>query len=174
MHQITICTIIYLLLGYFGSYVQKSFCVSNAMKEDLREKFGTNAVTLYDKPKESWGPISTEESHNLFTRLGEIYPEFLGSTFTEKKCKTAFTEFDDGKYFWIQQRPAILISSTSWTEDEDFGILLESLIEYDSAVNLEECPNLPKLLCVITGKGPQKEYYRNRISQQVKEIPYTV
>ena len=57
------------------------------MKEDLREKFGTNAVTLYDKPKESWGPISTEESHNLFARLGEIYPEFLGSTFTEKKCR---------------------------------------------------------------------------------------
>ena len=146
------------------------------MKKDLGERFGVIAQILYDKPKESFGPISTEESHKLFLKLGKKYREFLKDSFvSEPTSVSAFTEVtSDGNCDWIHGRPAILISSTSWTKDEDFGILLEALVQYDKATIDEEILMLPKLLCVITGKGPQKEYYCTRISQQVKSVINTV
>lgn len=40
---------------------------------------------------------------------------------------TAFTRTSESGVEYIPDRPAILVSSTSWTEDEDFGILLTAL-----------------------------------------------
>ncbi|CAH8273452.1 unnamed protein product [Arabidopsis lyrata] len=48
-------------------------------------------------------------------------------------------------------RPALVLSSTSWTPDENFGILLEAAHLY------------PNLLFIITGKGPEKEMYEENI-----------
>lgn len=59
-----------------------------------------------------------------------------------------------------EDRPLIMVSSTSWTPDEDFSILLDALNNYDEYSQTE----LPKLLVVITGKGPQKEFYLEKIS----------
>ena len=56
----------------------------------------------------------------------------------------------------------VIVSSTSWTEDEDFGVLLSALVHYEAAK--EARPELPELLVVITGKGPQKQYYLEKIS----------
>jgi hypothetical protein len=39
----------------------------------------------------------------------------------------------------LPDRPALLISSTSWTPDEDFGVLLEAVRLYDLQV-LMRCP----------------------------------
>jgi beta-1,4-mannosyltransferase len=55
----------------------------------------------------------------------------------------------------------LLVSSTSWTADEDFSILLDALSAYSAQATSKT--HLPKLLAIITGKGPQKEYYLDKI-----------
>ena len=138
------------------------------MKKDLLEQFGAIANTLYDKPNERFGPISTEESHKLFQKLAAKYVEFSERGTATRNCdRTAFTNRNGDFYSWNNNRPALLISSTSWTEDEDFGILLSALTEYDTVASETVGDDLPNLVCVITGKGPQKAHYCSLISKQV-------
>ncbi|KFQ18399.1 Chitobiosyldiphosphodolichol beta-mannosyltransferase, partial [Merops nubicus] len=76
---------------------------------------------------------------------------------------TAFTARDEtGQVSSSRGRPALLISSTSWTEDEDFSVLLKALEGYEQYIN--EGAELPSLVCVITGKGPLKDYYSQLIN----------
>ena len=56
-----------------------------------------------------------------------------------------------------------MVSSTSWTPDEDFGILLEAAMIYDKMTH--NLSSYPRLLFVITGKGPLKEAYREKMSK---------
>jgi beta-1,4-mannosyltransferase len=68
-------------------------------------------------------------------------------------------------------RPALLVSSTSWTPDEDFGILLEALGLYETRareVNRGTGDGkfvLPKVLMVVTGKGPLKAKYMKEVEE---------
>lgn len=57
----------------------------------------------------------------------------------------------------------MIISSTSWTADEDFGILLAALEKLDRETSTLPETEFPNLLVVVTGKGPQKEMYLQRI-----------
>ena len=57
-----------------------------------------------------------------------------------------------------------MVSSTSWTADEDFSILLDALCEYERAARVPES-QLPHVLAVITGKGPEKEMYMSRVER---------
>lgn len=61
-------------------------------------------------------------------------------------------------------RPALFVSSTSWTPDEDFSILLKALDMYNE--DAKKDLSLPFLVCAITGKGPQKAHYIEEISQR--------
>ena len=66
-------------------------------------------------------------------------------------------------------RTALIVSSASWTPDEDFGMLLDALKEYEHRARAsegrreEEC--LPKVLAIVTGKGPLKEKYMREVQQ---------
>jgi beta-1,4-mannosyltransferase len=55
-----------------------------------------------------------------------------------------------------------LVSSTSWTPDEDFNLLLSALCSYGSSASSPQ--NLPPILAIITGKGPQKQMYLDQIA----------
>lgn len=58
-------------------------------------------------------------------------------------------------------RPVILVSSTSWTIDEDFSILLDALALYDENYTSP----YPKIILIITGKGPLNSYYAGKIKE---------
>ena len=64
-----------------------------------------------------------------------------------------------------ENRPAVIISSTSWTPDEDFSILLNALVMLDKKTSDLSVAEFPNLLVIVTGKGPQKEMYLERIRQ---------
>ena len=82
----------------------------------------------------------------IATAMSEIYPKVLMPSLRT-------------------DRPALLVSSTSWTPDEDFSTLLEALGLYEKyAMQLATSPStcherLPKLLVIVTGKGPLQEKY---------------
>ncbi len=58
---------------------------------------------------------------------------------------------------------ALLVSSTSWTEDEDFSILLKALVLYEDTKRIRT--ELPRIRLLITGKGPLKAFYEAKIER---------
>ncbi|GLD48865.1 chitobiosyldiphosphodolichol beta-mannosyltransferase [Lates japonicus] len=148
----------------FGPLATHNLCVTNAMKDDLQKNWGIKATTLYDRPASIFRETPLKLQHELFMRLANTYPQFQhgGSEEVEVE-KTIFSVRDltDNSVTLRAERPALLLSSTSWTEDEDFSILLKALQEYEGFI--KEGASLPSLVCAITGKGPQKEHYRKLI-----------
>jgi len=156
--------------------------VTEAMEVWLGENFnvhGEQVRVLYDKPPLMFQPTSIEEQHELFRRLDLVEKQFV---FTGEKHlvfhhdniedileETVFTQCirkSDGKTSirLRKDRPALLVSSTSWTPDEDFSILLEALKELDKIIKAKSDDGkkdtiFPKVLVIVTGKGPQKSYY---------------
>lgn len=157
----------------FGQLSDSNFCVTNAMKDDLQEKWNIKAITLYDKPNAFFKETSLKDQHRLYLKLSEDYPPFKARIDPEEReiQKSAFTELDTktGRVKHCAGRPALLISSTSWTEDEDFSILLKALEDYEQFIR--DGAKLPSLVCAITGKGPLKDHYAHLIKQmQFKHV----
>ena len=59
----------------------------------------------------------------------------------------------------IDSTKPMIVTSTSWTKDEDFGMLYDALKIYD------DLDNAIPMTMVITGKGPEKEFYQRRIKK---------
>ncbi|XP_036876763.1 chitobiosyldiphosphodolichol beta-mannosyltransferase isoform X3 [Manis javanica] len=151
-----------------GRLSHLNLCVTNAMREDLAENWGIRAVTVYDKPASFFKETPLDLQHQLFVKLGRTYSAFRARSepLDPASERSAFTEQDarSGTVTHLGGRPALLVSSTSWTEDEDFSILLAALEKFEQLILDGE--NLPSLVCVITGKGPLKEYYSRLIDQK--------
>uniref|UniRef100_A0AAY4CST2 Chitobiosyldiphosphodolichol beta-mannosyltransferase n=1 Tax=Denticeps clupeoides TaxID=299321 RepID=A0AAY4CST2_9TELE len=149
----------------FGRSSHSNLCVTNAMKEDLQRNWKIKATTLYDRPPSLFKETPVQFQHDLFMRMAKLYLPFQSSMEPtgDHVELTAFTEHNttSGVVQSLPGRPVLLLSSTSWTEDEDFSILLKAL---EGFLNAGE--NLPSLVCVITGKGPQKEYYKKLINSR--------
>ncbi|XP_077762648.1 chitobiosyldiphosphodolichol beta-mannosyltransferase isoform X4 [Canis aureus] len=138
-----------------GRLSHLNLCVTNSMREDLAENWSIKAVTVYDKPASFFKETPLDLQHQLFMKLGCTYPAFKArleplDLATER---SAFTERDaqSGVVTHLRGRPALLISSTSWTEDEDFSILLAALEKFEQLILDGE--SLPSLVCVITGSA---------------------
>jgi beta-1,4-mannosyltransferase len=176
---------------HFGRMADGAFCVTKAMKHELDQKWGINATVLYDQSPEFFHPASLTEKHELFSRLGNSICSAMGNDDcisvekeVEDRNTTVFTSWVDGEIFLKPNRPALVVSSTSWTPDEDFSILLEAALMYDRrvAATLGEDDSMdegklwidikngkqfvyPRLLFIITGKGPDRMKYEEQIKR---------
>ncbi|KAF2927231.1 UDP-glycosyltransferase TURAN isoform X2 [Oryza sativa Japonica Group] len=176
---------------HFGRMADGAFCVTKAMKHELDKKWGINATVLYDQSPEFFHPASLTEKHELFSRLGNSICSAMGNDDcisiekeVEDRNTTVFTGRVDGEIFLKPNRPALVVSSTSWTPDEDFSILLEAALMYDRrvAATLGEDDSMdegklwidikngkqfvyPRLLFIITGKGPDRKKYEEQIKR---------
>ncbi|XP_011885807.1 PREDICTED: chitobiosyldiphosphodolichol beta-mannosyltransferase isoform X2 [Cercocebus atys] len=153
---------------FFGRLSHLNLCVTNAMREDLAENWCIRAVTVYDKPASFFKETPLDLQHRLFMKLGGTHSPFRARSEPEDPAteRSAFTEryAGSGLVTRLRERPALLVSSTSWTEDEDFSILLAALEKFEQLIL--DGHNLPSLVCVITGKGPLREYYSRLIQQK--------
>jgi beta-1,4-mannosyltransferase len=71
-----------------------------------------------------------------------------------------FTQKKNGQVVLHEDRPALVISSTSWTPDEDFEVLLKAILVIDE--HYVKSNSKQKISFVITGKGPQLEMYKEK------------
>ena len=118
--------------------------------------------------------MNAENAHILFSKLPILQDSSLQSflpTF-DNNGTTPFTRIKGGKPTWRSDRPALLVSSTSWTADEDFSILLEALNQYEQAANNAKSGTLPKVLVVITGKGALRSAFEKEAGQAETKWDY--
>jgi len=138
------------LEGWVGARASAALCVTKAMAGDLQENWRIEASVLHDRPPHQFQPLSPSSRSDFLKRLSSTFPDLAPLTSSSSP-------------------PALLVSSTSWTEDEDFGILLSALVMYEERIALEtdsrKTTNLPDVICVITGKGPQQQHYLEKIKE---------
>ncbi|KAL3315339.1 mannosyltransferase [Cichlidogyrus casuarinus] len=111
-------------------------CVSKSLAADIMQQMHVNA-TVYPELKDEGGSLR----------------------------RTAFTEITTStgmKARWRQDRPFLLMSSCSWTPDDDMSSLLSALLLYDASAAEKQ---LPKLFCMITGKGPCKAEFERKLRE---------
>lgn len=129
----------------FAKAAASHITVTDAMARVLKVDYGVIAQALHDRPAAAFQPISTGEREKFLKRLPET-AEFAQDLSPNSKTP------------W-----RLIVSATSWTADEDFSILLSALVAYSA-----ECTSkthLPKIIAIITGKGPQKEHYLSKINE---------
>lgn len=95
--------------------------------------------TMHDRPAGIFKPIAGSRQRSTFLHSIPPTSDLADAIFDSKM--------------------SLLVSSTSWTPDEDFSILLEALVTYGAS------PKRVPLLVVITGRGPQKAMYEARIAE---------
>lgn len=77
-----------------------------------------SAQTLYDRPPDIFQPLSIKEKMRTMSHISKSL---------EQLSMAKFFTIDNDDINFKTNRPGIIISSTSWTEDEDFSILLDAL-----------------------------------------------
>ncbi|CCC06765.1 unnamed protein product [Sordaria macrospora k-hell] len=133
----------------FGRLGDHNLTVTHAMARQLRQppySIQGAMTAVHDRPSEVFKPMWWGQARqDVLERVlpedqKELVPSIMAGT------------------------TKLLVSSTSWTPDEDFGILLDALVAYAADLVSETCP----VLAVITGKGPQKDLYLQQIEELTK------
>ena len=130
---------------FFAPWATAHFCVSNAMARTLEEDWALKApvLPLHDRPARHFQPIDPTERNS---KLKSLLPS-VASLAPVLKNKTR-----------------LVLSSTSWSADEDFSVLIEALCIYSEKA-LTTHPHLPEILVIVTGKGPQRQRYAAQIER---------
>ncbi|KAK9381676.1 uncharacterized protein V2V93DRAFT_334099 [Kockiozyma suomiensis] len=122
----------------FGRLSFANFCVTKSMADVLIREFGLNSfriIPLPDRPARQFQPLTVEAKSKLLL-TSEIFSEFNPQT------------------------DKLVVTSTSYTPDEDLTFLLDALSQYD--VSSTPSIPLPRILAVVTGKGPlMDEFLQN-------------
>jgi beta-1,4-mannosyltransferase len=175
----------YIIEKIIGYLAHSHICVSKAMSIWLLDHFNINTTVLYDRPANMFssdGP-QLKERHRLLSQLNmtdeNYFPELYHDNMNNKSniCETVQTYVDGetGKICLRDDFAPILLSSTSWTADEDFNLLLNSLVSLDQHLcNIHENNNINnkmpfRILTVITGKGPMKKEFEDKVSNYRKQ-----
>ena len=109
------------------------FAASDAMRQDLRERFGINSTVLRDRPRRRAAPLSAEQRLSVLRRV-----------LAARRALPA-----PGDTF-------VLVSPSSFSAEEDMNMLLDAL-----ALVARRSPAVP-LLLFATGYGPLRARFESR------------
>src|SRR5258708_2829055 len=124
--------------------VDANLCVSRGLAAFLESRFGvTNAHVLYDRPASPFVPIERLERERyrqaLFARLG-IRASTVG----------------------------FIVCPTSWTEDEDFDVVIEAVMRLEERIRGWEAGSsarrFPELVILVTGDGARRAEVERRFA----------
>ena len=117
---------------------------------------GINAINLPDKAmKGVFKRCNINESYETLQK------------YTETKNKIIHLN-SKGELEYINNRHILMISSTSWTPDEDFNLLLESFLLTEKLIdNIEQ---MPKVLFIITGRGPGRDSFMQLVKTKALKL----
>lgn len=108
-------------------------CVTNALKQHLQENWKVKGPVkvLYDRPPSHFRKATSIEANRLLSNLAPRLEPSLQDWFPgyQSPSSSPFTNAD-GQF--RQDRPALVVSSTSWTVDEDFRMLLKAASLYEA------------------------------------------
>jgi beta-1,4-mannosyltransferase len=133
-----------------GRKADAHLCVSRMMREELMQQWSfANVTVLYDYPAAHFAPTPQAARLALFSRL-QAEGVLPAHVYTPEAA----------------DRPALLISATSWTADEDFQLLLDALALWDTYLRqMKPARSYPYAVVLVTGRGPLRQYYEERIRQ---------
>ena len=121
-----------------------SLCVSRGLAEFLKSRFGLkNTSVLYDRPASIFAPMSHADRERyrqaLLTRLG-IHSALVG----------------------------LIVCPTSWTEDEDFDVVIEGVRRLEDRIRGWEASGparrFPDLAILVTGDGQRRTEFERRFA----------
>ncbi|SCV04399.1 LANO_0G09956g1_1 [Lachancea nothofagi CBS 11611] len=131
----------------FAKFATYNLTVTKAMKSYLVDKFGLSAqrvTVLYDRPAAQFRPFTGDRQ------------EALRDDFVRSYIPQGFD---------TSRGDRILVTSTSFTPDEDLSILIGALKIYENSYRKFD-QSLPKILCFITGKGPLKQHFIEKVKEE--------
>ena len=134
--------------GALGRRADAHLCVSRAMRAALAERWGiTDATVLYDRPADVFVPTPADVRKVLFHRLG--------------------ADLDPRLAVRGPDRPALIVSPSSWTADEDIDVLLAALVDLDRRLLASSGVGGalgPRVVVALTGDGPLREHHLRSIA----------
>eukprot|EP00761_Pharyngomonas_kirbyi_P002224 gb/GECH01002228.1/.p1 GENE.gb/GECH01002228.1/~~gb/GECH01002228.1/.p1 ORF type:complete len:487 (+),score=88.86 gb/GECH01002228.1/:1-1461(+) len=161
--------------AYCAPFAHRHLCVSRAFAEYLLREFGITAHVVYDRPHPLFienTSLSLLDRHQLFARImpSRDDPSSIDghqskpSSMTSMVQQTPFTTLEQHRDHvdasLRADRPLLLVSSTSWTKDEDFGLL------FDALRSVRERNRDIRIHAIITGKGPEKAFYEVQMEKE--------
>jgi len=121
-----------------------NLCVSRGLAAFLSSRFGVSqAHVLYDRPASAFAPIDRADRERfrqaLFARLG-IRANTVG----------------------------FIVCPTSWTEDEDFDVVIEAVMRLEERIRGWEAGSsarrFPELVILVTGDGARRAQFERRFA----------
>jgi len=119
--------------GWFARRASHHLAVSDALREDLRQRFGIDAAVLHDRPRRRAGTLNAEQRISVIKRV-------LATRGVSSASDYAF----------------VLVSPTSFGRDEEMDMLLDAL-----AMAVRWSPDTP-IIVFVTGYGPLRPKFEAR------------
>lgn len=127
-----------------GPLARGHLCVSRAMQLELERNWRIpGASLLYDRPARMFVPVPRESRSVVLGRVLRHLPISMADA----------------------ERPAIIVSPTSWTRDEEIAILIEAAKLCDRMIQDLTDGVFTDVLVLITGQGPARARHEDEIAR---------